>query len=384
MLDNPILHYYVAMRTVAIVPGCNKSLLDERVARLNSICDKLGLARIDYRVISTEFRSYGDGSYMKWYTVEIIGESPIISGWRFVAQIEHGKSGNVIRNLSDLPMPDMYRAVSANCEHCQQDRARRVTYILQDDDGVYKQVGSTCLSDFTGHDNPHDIADYLQSLNALAGDLSEPRDYDMYSGDHTLVNSVEFLSLVSAIIRVHGWVGKAHAMEQGLTSTWERAVTRDNRVEVTQADKALASAALAWGAEQDGRSEYEHNLRRLCSGEYCTWRNTGLLASAIVAYRKSRAEDVTGKPTGVSEYIGAVGDKIVADVTVVSVKEINGAYGLTSVVNMMSGGHNAMVWFSSGKTALEIGKSYQIRGTVKKNDVYNGIKQTVVTRCKVV
>lgn len=374
-----------------IIPASNMGTLRERVDRLNATCVKLNLPAIRYAEVSSEVRGIGDtGRFITWHTVEVDGESPIVGGWAFVAQIHHGEDGNIIRNLSDAPLPEMYRAIGADCDHCRTDRNRKDTYILISESGEYKQVGSSCLRDFTGHNDPHAIASWLESLNALARDLGDyDADEDMRGGGHhTLVYSVEFLSVVSAIIHKHGWMGKAKAQESGAISTCERALdamspmaSRDNRVEVADSDKALARVALTWGREQQGTSEYEHNLRVACTGEYCDWRNLGLLASAIVAYRKAQGQDNNGMCVSASEYIGAVGDKVNLEVTVKAIREIDGAYGLTSVVNMVSG-DNSLVWFASGAVDLQEGQSYCLKGTIKKHDVYNGVKQTTLTRCK--
>ena len=107
------------------IPACNKNTLDERIDRLNAVCDKLHLSRIEYSVMAQEKREIGDtGAYMTWYTVEVEGESPIVAGWRFLAQIEHGEAGNVIRNLSEDELPQVWRDAGANCDHCGMDRNR--------------------------------------------------------------------------------------------------------------------------------------------------------------------------------------------------------------------------------------------------------------------
>lgn len=45
---------------------------------------------------------------------------------------------------------------------------------------------------------------------------------------------------------------------------------------------------------------------------------------------------------------------------------------------------NACTWFASGSFedgAWELGKEYLLAGTIKKNDNYQGMAQTVLTRC---
>jgi hypothetical protein len=50
-------------------------------------------------------------------------------------------------------------------------------------------------------------------------------------------------------------------------------------------------------------------------------------------------------------------------------------------------GENVITWFCSGAGLdddIEIGDTLLLTGTVKKHQVYNGVKQTVLNRCKAV
>ena len=44
-------------------------------------------------------------------------------------------------------------------------------------------------------------------------------------------------------------------------------------------------------------------------------------------------------------------------------------------------GKSQFVWFSGFKD-LEVGQTYKLSGTVKKLDEFNGVKQTILTRCR--
>lgn len=82
-----------------------------------------------------------------------------------------------------------------------------------------------------------------------------------------------------------------------------------------------------------------------------------------------------------SKFVGAVGQRIEVEVTVVKTIPIDGFYGTTILHNMMDEDGNVYVWFTSSR-CWEEGTYHRIRGTVKEHKAYKGVNQTVLTRCK--
>lgn len=91
----------------------------------------------------------------------------------------------------------------------------------------------------------------------------------------------------------------------------------------------------------------------------------------------------TGKPKS-NEWLGAEGQKITAKVKVVSTRLIDGPYGTSQLVKMEDDNGNNLTWFNSGANRLEDGANLTITGTVKKHDMYQGQKQTALTRVKAI
>ena len=83
------------------------------------------------------------------------------------------------------------------------------------------------------------------------------------------------------------------------------------------------------------------------------------------------------------EYLGAVGDKITATVTILSVRENDTYFGMKKIYNMEDENGNILVWFSSSKTiSWSEGQVVKMTGTIKELTEYHGVKQTVLTRCR--
>lgn len=164
----------------------------------------------------------GCGEARTAYDVQIVGTKMIcLSGWTFLAVLDHelGVENTVVRSVSEEPLPDEWRHRGALCDHCGQERYRKETYVVRSDEGEMKQVGSTCLKDFMGHD----AEKVLWSVDALLGArevLEDDEGSSSFSGG-TEWGLVEFLAWTAKSIREEGWTSKKMAYENNSMSTAE-------------------------------------------------------------------------------------------------------------------------------------------------------------------
>lgn len=86
---------------------------------------------------------------------------------------------------------------------------------------------------------------------------------------------------------------------------------------------------------------------------------------------------------GNSEFIGTPKERIEFFAKVNKIVKVNGSYGDSLMYLMEDPSGNSIVWVTSSVDLTE-GKEYYMRGTVKDHREYRGIKQTVMTRCKIV
>lgn len=91
-------------------------------------------------------------------------------------------------------------------------------------------------------------------------------------------------------------------------------------------------------------------------------------------------------PKSNSEYIGDIKERLRnLEVTFIKSRDIESYYGISTLYTFKSG-ENILTWFSSGKGLpqdIAVGDVIHITGTVKDHKVYNGVKQTILTRCVV-
>ena len=85
-----------------------------------------------------------------------------------------------------------------------------------------------------------------------------------------------------------------------------------------------------------------------------------------------------------SEYVGTPGKRIETRVTVKKIIEIANDWGTIDIIVMEDENDNVLKWATSSFHGMEEDGEYRVRATVKEHELYRGIKQTVVTRVKVV
>lgn len=286
-------------RTIFLIPENHMPRLEREIAKLSKKAEKWNGWSFGAMIIGMQFRDERDGSKTKLLEVCLDVEPIKIDGWRFMARIDHSNdTGNVLRVVPNATVDKRFRTAAPNCEHCNHKRMRRDTFVLfNEDTGDFKQVGSTCLEDFLGHDaaalgRVAELAGYATELARAIE--SEPTDPEVRGlNDRRYVDLPEYLSHVAAMVRVNGWVsGKAAYESDYLVATRVTALenmfphsgSRHLVVQPTIDDVALANRALEWAqgfAEKSDLNDYEHNVLVIANSPVIEFRSTGLAASIV-------------------------------------------------------------------------------------------------------
>ena len=135
------------------IPAENIEELRKTATRIQKKAEKHSCT-VTYKEVGEEvvkeLNEDGIEVYRKYILVEAEGEAKA-DGWVFVGTIEHTAQGNILRSISDeLKIPERYRNAEPYCEHCHTKRARKDTYVVfNEETGEFKQVGKSCLKEFT-------------------------------------------------------------------------------------------------------------------------------------------------------------------------------------------------------------------------------------------
>lgn len=407
--------------TTYLIHESNLERLEKKMATLQKKCNQSHCS-FTYNITGTEFKTYtneetGEEYTAKFFVVEVDGTAKY-NGWRFVATLDHHDAGNVIRAFdTELTIPEKYKTCGPTCEHCNRIRTRKDTYLVYNDDTQeFKQVGKSCLQEFTNGLSAENIAFFVSIYEAFesSGGYSGP-SYNRY----TEVDA--FLRYSFECYKHWGYQKSAASLEgdvpRGYRSTKDRAcdyyyinrafpaVREQLQAEMDEvgfdanSEYAVSNttAALEWirSIDEDERrtNEYLRNLYVVSSDMYTDYRSLGILASLTVAYlrhiKKIAAYEKKQKETEeirkVSEHVGKVGERIeVACTSFVCKSSWEGPFGTTYLYSFNDTTNNVYIWYASSPVlATDEERIVSVKGTVKEHSSFNGIKQTVLTRCKV-
>lgn len=400
------------MATTIQINEYGLEVLTEKIAKLAKAAAKLNLSPVTLSVVAESAVAVkGEdgvetGETYRVYTVEVTGEDVQIAGWAFAATLDNQDGGTMIRKSPkfESAIPVRYYESSTACDHCQRERARKYVYLLyRAEDGAWIQVGRSCLKDFLGHGNAEAVARLYEEIQDMLGGIAEDSD----SGESmtgysprlaTELRTAVFMAHCAAMIRTHGYKTKAAAEAIQGVSTKEAALfnieylkrRRNEAVSPTDEDRAQAEEVINWAhaafvakpiAE---RTDYEHNMAITFTGDSLNRRQLGYAASAFGAWAKAKElEIIRRKEAATSEYVGQEGQKVEGlSVEVTRVIELDGRFGSTYIVKMITPEGNQIVW-KTGSWEPKAGTKATIKGTIKKQDEYRGVKQTELTRCKV-
>jgi len=158
-------------------------------------------------------------------------------------------------------------------------------------------------------------------------------------------------------------------------------------------DEKLVAEALDWAKTLPitGTNDYLYNLGVVCRAGFILRSTSGLVASIISAYLRhmEREEEIAQRKREdvkkSREWVGKLKVRQRFDkLTVKSMKSFEGDWGVTTLIVFEDEPGNLIKWFATVKLDdLEVGDVVDLRATVKKHGDYNGVKETMINRAKI-
>jgi len=346
-----------------------------------------------------------------------------MNGWKLRAKIEHGAEGNIVTPIGNGEVLKEWYTAPPKCDHCGVNRFRSVTFICENESGELRQVGRSCLKDYTGIDPS------LAALWASVTDLfPNGMDCSVEAWEEhkpaQMFNVRKVLALACESIERFGYRKSSEN-----SSTKERVIAEIHAEPSEEAYKS-ADSIINWMAERkektkmedefyhelyekyaaedslydedywreyrvvsqawDAVSDLERNCIPLIDSGYCKMMHMGRLVYLPIAHKvflerkereKAKAE-AREKALATSKHIGEVGQRITVTAEKAElVTSWENFYGTTWLYRFTDPEGNIFIWYAS--RPIEYTNGMKIRGTIKDHSEYDGIKQTVMTRCAV-
>lgn len=308
--------------------------------------------------------------------------------YNVIAKLEHLNGANIVTTFNGAEARDAWRHSDCHCDHCRINRARNLTFIVRDGNGDEKQIGSTCLKEYCGID-PQSIGLWNQLRDICIDMEADMRERSGY-GSRDAYDTIDALALSIKITKEYGYI-----KSEMLNSNREKMFANIGGWRPTEAErlKAEAMAKAIMEADEDTLFRYSlvlPNVRVMLEAEYCKSSHFGYIAYAPTDFkrfsekleeqRKREAEAEAARKS--SQHVGKVGERITINVTEAKyVTSWETMYGMTHLYKFLDIDGNVYVWFAS--RMIDEAEVKTIKGTIKDHTERDGIKQTVLTRCKV-
>lgn len=303
-----------------------------------------------------------------------------------VASIEHGEKGNVIWAAGDVKKE--WTEISGKCDHCGRRHGVMRSFIVRNPEGEEKQVGRSCLKDYTGID-PQGIG--------LRNEMTEiilREDIWHYEGEYAETGKAiaieTALGLACDCIREYGYTRSTE--RDSNRATIAKGIEKSKKPTPEGAEKAREMIDTIGKMDSDlAYSAGLSNIHTFVVQGYCKLTQLGFIAYAPVAYNrwvercKAKAEMAAS-----SDYVGEIGKRM--DFRIREAKILtswDNGYGMTYLYRMLTEEGNVLIWKGSKHLGQKIDDNWIpftagcIKGTVKEHAERDGVRQTLITRVKV-
>ena len=378
----------------------NIDRLEQKITRIRNKCNRYG-CDFYYARVGEEYVEDVDENKNKFFKKFILVEAEgtaKINGWEFVGTIEHLVGGhNIIRNTTNLEVPERYLTTECICEHCNSKRSRKDTYLVHNiETNEFKQVGSSCLCDFTGGLSAEMAASYLALFDELA-------EGEAPYSTATITQYTDLHEIIAATIVAvdeFGYVKSDPFQGDNQTKIRVRNYLNNTAKDRPQNFSELMEAA---GPEADtiidyyknieieGYNDYLQNLKTFATAGVAAARDYGYVVSMVPSYRRDverreitkKREEAHKLEAAHSEYYGEIGQKVKLhfnNCTLVTTSDSQ--FGTSYLYKFIDEAGRIFTWWTSNivyKAATDI----VVSGTIKAHTEFRDVKQTELTRCRV-
>ena len=374
------------------IPSFQFIALSHEIDRLNRRSKKLGLSPLTLNITGTSNVLINDTIRPK-YNLEftnftIDGSVPVVEGYAFIAAKDLVDGMVIIKRAAgseEIDLPESVYEDSNHCDHCQTNRQRVYTYILQNvETGEFIQVGKACLKDFLKTDVSK-VVSMFSSWNRVISELSDP-DSDWYDlggapSSASKFGFMEILRLAFASSRTFGYIKSSEpdSTKEEVYRNLLGLTDKGMELKVSDADLTNSELCADWLAGLEDSNDFIRNNKQLQEVGLVSLRYLGFICGLIPGFQKAQQEALANAGNN-SEYVGTIKKRQVMNLRLIGIKTMDSFYGATFLHTFEDDKGNVVVWFASQDSEMEVGETYKVKATPKTHKEFRGVKQTTVSR----
>lgn len=400
--DNVTEDEETGSKTYTISPSNMREAL-RRLEKANARLERAGLeGRYTWEENERIELDEEDGNEYSVIDLTVNQPEIINNGWTFVGRIDAqtdpdtGEVYYISKSIGDNQIGEDQASRGNVCDQCGQNRDRHKTYIVKNEEGEIKKVGSSCLKDF--------LTIRPQGLWALE---SNPLDNATFQHDGSSRHSNRDM-----MVRPRNIIAIALALSDGgesfvpSSSSGDRVPTRNlvsnylydpsrdrARREVPYEDYLDKADEIMSNTTFDDGIDYGRNMNNLLRREHVPASTLGYLVSSIAAHRRQHS---LNQPRVIREkargYIAEVNEAIPPGIEAkVEVVHALPGYAYNSpdslMIVMRTNDNKVIKWTTASQAedilALKKGTVISLdKGKVKEHATFNDEDQTVIKNGK--
>lgn len=395
-----------------LIPTENMESFEKKIARIRRKAER---AKVDFSYKRLEpIQKETDLPGVTVECVPVMVECKIhYENWIVIAVLDHHEVGNVIHLVegewkpsAELALPSRFRTAKSFCEHCNTMRSRNKTVVIYNTQTKqFKQVGTTCLREYTGGIDAEAIAAFEEAIKS-------PEEFLGVSGSSKFfIETKDYLSAVVATMSLYGFMSKKKAAEineevrynnniKRVEATCTKAVhlmtnnekpnemsNKWHNIYKSKDTEAFVEDALEWIKSYNEPNDFMENLRVICSGSHIKVSDVGFAACLMDLYKRHLEYEKMRKQreqeNEIYRYYGEVGEKVTLNGRLACVTSYSTQFGVMFIYKMI---YNSaiFVWKTSKYLGIDdSGEEVNLVGTIKEHSEFRGVKQNMLVRCKV-
>lgn len=387
------------------IKSLNLDYVKEQIEKFNHKASKLNKKPLAVTYSSTYIDATDKDDIKELLDITITQhEDVIISNYKIIAKIDHTyPQKNFVKPYVEITTEQEaeWQQIESYCHHCNSHRKRNFTFILQHTETLeYIQVGKNCLTDFVGHDIERKLTYF---------DLLEELQFNIFNFNAENSRKINFfkisevLGIVEAEIKKNGYKSSRAKYNGDVNTTTGddvKEIIKDIYSNIDERKRQLPSITqqqeqsfkttidyiLNYDTtkENEGLQDFYNNLKNILKYNYCKMKDVAILSTTFTVCDILKAKELKEQQKLESNFVGAIKDKIEIKVTLEACFGYDTQYGYMHINLYKDEQGNIYKWNSKNTLDIEKGEYKTIKATIKEHEEYNGQKQTVITRAKII